>query len=261
MSSLKRRHQPRVPLTVYGGLRLQGANRDVWWRKAWIAWLETLNMGARLGRGRNYAQAGQVRSLNVSEGVLEARVQGVEVEAYHVAISMESLPREIVNPILASDLLLMAQLAVNALPIRFDQALRTQGVSLFPVGREQVVFRCSCKDWARPCKHIAAALCLFADAIASEPTLLLRFRGVEIAEVLPVCAPQVLSAQTLSTLPLSHDPLAVPRRLGTLPYWRGNEDLRKTLEGSYRRAAERALVALDTAAAELRTPADYGVWD
>ena len=114
------RHQPRIPLAVYGGLRLQGNNRDAWWRKAWIAWLERLQMGARLGRGRNYAQRGQVQTLEVLPGVLRAQVQGMEREPYRVEMRWEPLPCEPVEAVLRASPVFAAQLAANRLPVRLS---------------------------------------------------------------------------------------------------------------------------------------------
>ena len=256
MSRGASRHQPRIPLTVYGGLRLQGGNRDAWWRKAWIAWLERLQMGARLGRGRNYAQRGQVQALEVEPGMLRAQVQGMEREPYRVEMRWAPLPSDPVAAVLRASPVFAAQLAANRLPVAFDQAIRQLGFSLFPEGREGVTFRCTCRDWARPCKHLAAAFCLFADVIASEPQVLLRLRGISVAAAEADCTPTHLSERELLALRAVADAAAVPRRLGTLPYWRGEEDLRKTLEVAYRRAHERALTALETAAADLRFPDD-----
>jgi uncharacterized Zn finger protein len=38
--------------------------------------LESFEIGARLRRGRNYARKGQVLSIDVKKGVVEAPVQG-----------------------------------------------------------------------------------------------------------------------------------------------------------------------------------------
>ena len=41
-------------------------------------------------------------------------------------------------------------------------------------------FWCSCPDWSKPCKHIAAVLYLLGDVLVREPALLLRLRGVSL---------------------------------------------------------------------------------
>lgn len=252
----KKVYAPRLAKTVHGGLRPQGGHREAWWRKRWMEWLEGLHMGARLGRGRNYAQLGQIRSLTVEPGRLSAEVQGAEREPYALAVTMPTLEADAVGALLRERPFLAAQLVAHALPISFEEALHTLGASLFPRERKEVAFHCTCKDWARPCKHLAAALCLFADAIGADPQLLLRFRGLILPELPPDLTPQTLPEARILTLPPSTDATSVPRRLGSLPYWRGAEDFRKTLEGAYRRAHDKALAAFE-GLADLRFPEDY----
>lgn len=252
----KKSYAPRLAKTVHGGLRPQGGHREAWWRKRWMEWLEGLHMGARLGRGRNYAQLGQIRSLTVEPGRLAAEVQGAEREPYAVSVAMPPLDAVAVEAMLAERPFLAAQLVAHALPFAFEEALHAIGGSLFPTERREVTFHCTCKDWARPCKHLAAALCLFADAMGADPQLLLRFRGLVLPEPPPDLTPQVLPNARILALHPSSDAASVPRRLGTLPYWRGTEDFRKTLEGAYRRAHDKALTALE-GIADLRFPEDY----
>lgn len=251
----KRRFAPRLAKTVHGGLRTQSVSRAAWWRRPLIAWLEDLHLGARLGRGRNYAQQGQVRSLSVSPGLLQAEIQGAEARPYHVSVTMPLLDTDRVWARLREAPFLTAQLAAHTLPMAFVECLRRDGMELFPQTRQDMAFSCDCKDWARPCKHIAAALCLFADAIAADPHLFLRFRGLLFPEVPPRLEAQRLSREALLALYPIADAAAIPRRLGTLPYWRGTEDFRKTLEGAYRRAHTKTLTALE-APVDLRLPVD-----
>ncbi len=255
----KKLHPPRLAKTVTGGLRPQGGRRDAWWYKRWMAWLESLHMGARLGRGRNYAQLGQIRSLTVAPGSLTASVQGADNAPYQIAFQMEELDEACVRELLAAHPIYAAQLSAHTLPMALSELLTRHGQTLFPAGRKGVTFRCTCKDWARPCKHLAAALCLFADAMASDPALLFRFRGVILPEATPSHIPQLLPEEELLHLHPSTHVTSIPRRLGTLPYWRGSEDFRKTLETAYQRAHDRALVALDTLAADFRFPEDAPV--
>ncbi len=252
----KQSHPPRLAKTVRGGLRPQGGRRDAWWYKQWILWLESLHMGARLGRGRNYAQMGQIHSLTVAPGVIVADVQGANDAPYHVTFQMPLLEVEAVRQLLNAHPIYAAQLTAHNLPIALNELLARHGHRLFPVGKENIGFYCNCKDWARPCKHLAAALCLFADAMASDPLLLFRFRGIVLPEAAPTQLPQILPEEELLRLHPSPHVTAIPRRLGTLPYWRGTEDFRKTLETAYQRAHDRALTALDTLTADLRFPED-----
>ena len=249
-------HAPRLARAVHGGLRPQGGRREAWWRRRLLAWLESLRLGARLGRGRNYAQQGQIRALAVAPGRIEAEVQGAEAAPYHVRVEMAPLDAAAVGALLRERPLLAAQLAAHALPLAFDEALRQAGLNLLPEARRDLTLRCDCKDWARPCKHLAAVLCLFADATAADPALLLRFRGIEPPLPPDAAEPRVAPEAEVLRLHPSADAGAVPRRLGALPYWRGEEPFVKTLEGAYRRAQAKALAA-QTAAADFRFPEDF----
>ena len=249
-------YAPRLAKTVRGGLRPQGGRRDAWWRRNLLAWLESLHMGARLGRGRNYAQQGQIKSLTVSPGLIKAEVQGAEATPYHVRIEMPPLPQDAVWALLSAKPILAAQLAAHALPIAFAEALRQNGLTLLPETRRDLTLHCDCKDWARPCKHLAAVLCLFADATAADPALLLRFRGILFPETTANLTPRLLPETEILRLHPSADAAAIPRRLGALPYWRGDEPFSKTLESAYHRAQGKALAA-QTHAADLRFPEDY----
>ena len=249
-------YAPRLAKTVRGGLRPQGGRRDAWWRRNLLAWLESLHMGARLGRGRNYAQQGQIKSLTVSPGLIKAEVQGAEATPYHVRIEMPPLPQDAVWALLRAKPILAAQLAAHALPIAFAEALRQNGRTLLPETRRDLTLHCDCKDWARPCKHLAAVLCLFADATAADPALLLRFRGILFPETTANLTPRLLPETEILRLHPSADAAAIPRRLDALPYWRGDEPFSKTLESAYHRAQDKALAA-QTHAADLRFPEDY----
>jgi hypothetical protein len=57
------------------------------------------------------------------------------------------------------------------------------GVELLP-GAGEVGPRCSCPDWANPCKHAAAVVYLMADVLDTDPFALLLLRGRTRDEVL-----------------------------------------------------------------------------
>lgn len=243
--SKKNNYAPRYAHSVRGGLRPQCNNRDAWWRKRWITWMEEMQLGARLGRGRNYAQSGQVCQMEIAPGIISAEVQGANTTPYQLSIEMPVLDENLVWELLHDTPIYTAQVVARTLPISLVERLKQHNLKLFPETRQDVIFRCSCKDWTRPCKHLIAVLCLFADAIASDPLLLLRFRGIVFPESEPDLTPQALAPEALLRLHPTPDAASVPRRLGTLPYWRGSEDFRKTLEAAYHRAHLRAMTPPD----------------
>src|SRR5262249_61758546 len=61
------------PRAVEGGLKARstrGAIAQTWWSGRFIAVLESIIVGGRLERGRNYARRGQVLSMDVTAGPL-----------------------------------------------------------------------------------------------------------------------------------------------------------------------------------------------
>ena len=56
------------------------------------------------------------------------------------------------------------------------------GVELLP-GPGEVGPRCSCPDWADPCKHAAAVYYLLGAEFDRDPFLLLKLRGITRAEL------------------------------------------------------------------------------
>lgn len=53
--------------------------------------LEGFYLGPRLGRGRSYARAGQVLSIEIEKGRVSARVQGSRPRPYDVRIEMKTV--------------------------------------------------------------------------------------------------------------------------------------------------------------------------
>src|SRR5215207_2641078 len=79
---------------VRGGIKAQskrGGFGESWWAKRWIAVLESFDIGARLGRGRSYARSGQVLSIDVKSGRVDAKVQGSRPTPYAVTIEVAKL--------------------------------------------------------------------------------------------------------------------------------------------------------------------------
>ena len=80
------------PLRVEGGLRAQstrGAIGETWWSKRFLEVLESFALGSRLTRGKNYARAGQVLTLDVEPGAVRATVQGSRVKPYKVRVGLD----------------------------------------------------------------------------------------------------------------------------------------------------------------------------
>jgi hypothetical protein len=70
----------------------------------------------------------------------------------------------------------MAALLDGEMPPEVAEALATAKIDLLPVAGE-LQPRCSCPDWADPCKHSAAVCYLVADTLDADPFLLFLMRG------------------------------------------------------------------------------------
>lgn len=274
--SRKKKHALRTPLSVKGGIRAQSphsGNLRVWWSRRWTEVLENFRLGARLGRGRNYAVSGQVNSLTIEPGRVTASVQGSNKEPYASTIqfrAVEGATKEQIIQSLRQRPMWVARLLVSDLPFEVETLFREAACPFFPQRQNDLVSRCSCPDYANPCKHLAAIYYLLGEAISKNPLLLLELRGIRRQELLgesgepdeeevraagagpatvATDAPAVTReafygahrepftnfGQTVKAL--THAPLVY--RLGALPFWRGQERFIDTLEHLYARAATR----------------------
>lgn len=259
------KHYPlRVTRSAFG-IRAQDLRtlaRGTWWARRWIAALEAMRLGARFGRGRQYAVSGQVTDLVVEGAHVSALVVGSRPNPYRVTLDFtaaEGTARERITEAIRSQPMTLGRLLAGDLPVEAGELFRAEGVPLFPQAEPRgktpegkmiwdVVMRCSCPDWARPCKHMAAVLLLLGEEVARRPATLLALRGVDVEELVPPAAPeesiQVSAPEESVGLEKSGWRASAPanggallvRRLGPLPYWRGTARCVETLEKMQNRA-------------------------
>ncbi|MFN8465239.1 MAG: SWIM zinc finger family protein [Caldilineaceae bacterium] len=151
-----------------------------WWAQRWISALERVVNSGRLNRGRTYARAGQVLSLDEVGGVVKARVQGTRPQPYKVTIKLKPLSDrqwDKVIDALSGQALFAAQLLAGEMPQEIDAVFAAAGSSLFPSTEGELETECSCPDWANPCKHVAATHYILAEQLDEDPFLLFRLRG------------------------------------------------------------------------------------
>jgi uncharacterized Zn finger protein len=182
-SDYDRFYPPSTPREVVGGIKARSQRGDFarsWWAARWLQALELLMDVGRLSRGRSYARRGQVVSIQEAKGGVAARVQGSRATPYSVTIRLEPLSDaewERVLDALAGQARFAAQLLAGDMPQDIEQAFTAAGVSLFPARPDDLVTRCSCPDWANPCKHVAATHYILGEQFDEDPFLLFRLRG------------------------------------------------------------------------------------
>lgn len=152
-----------------------------WWGKAWVDALEQRARldPNRLPRGRTYARTGAVGELEVRAGEIVAEVQGSRTKPYKVTVRVRTYSEKEWNrtlAALASQVGHLAALLDGEMPPAVADDLAAAKIDLLP-GAGEVQPRCSCPDWAEPCKHSAAVCYLVADSLDADPFLLFLMRG------------------------------------------------------------------------------------
>lgn len=152
-----------------------------WWGAAWIDALEQRAQfdPSRLPRGRTYARQHRVGELVVRPGVVETRVQGSRATPYHVTLRVREFSADewaLVLEAIGGRAAHAAALLDGELLPEVLEDVRTWGVNLLP-GPGELTPRCSCPDWAVPCKHASAVCYLVANVLDEDPFELFHLRG------------------------------------------------------------------------------------
>ena len=189
----KKRYPVRIPRYATG-IRAQesrtGSARS-WWAKEWSRRLEAMGLKGRLGRGKNYALSGQVVSMDIEGSRVTAKVQGTRENPYEVTILFRApagASRARLVRAICSEPMLVARLLADDLPTEIGLLFRAEGYDLFPggklgPGKYDMTTKCSCPDYANPCKHAAAALLILGEEIVRRPMTLLELRGISMEDL------------------------------------------------------------------------------
>jgi uncharacterized Zn finger protein len=150
------------------------------WGEAWCDNLERYSDYAnRLPRGRTYVRNGSVVDLQVGPGRVTALVSGSTM--YDVKVTVGPVPRSRWSAI-CKDCSGAIDSLVELLQGRFSKGVMTrlceQKTGLFPSPKD-IIFTCSCADWASMCKHVAAVLYGIGARLDHQPELLFTLRKVD----------------------------------------------------------------------------------
>jgi len=161
---------------------------NTWWGKRWLESLEKIDDTNRLSRGKRYARNDSVLEILIGKkGVVKAKVQGTRIKPYNITIKLEIWTEKQKQTILSliserSDL--NSQLITGQIPASLEEELEETGVSIFPRSWNEIEAKCSCPDWANPCKHLAAVYYMIANEIDKEPFLLFEMHGLKKDEII-----------------------------------------------------------------------------
>jgi uncharacterized Zn finger protein len=283
-----RRRKPSLPREAKGGIKAQskrGTFGESWWTRRWIAVLESFNIGARLGRGRSYARRGQVLSIEIDKGKVSGKVQGSRPKPYDVKLQVKTLSAsdwQKLTKVLSRQAIFSAKLLMGEMPLDIEKVFKEAALSLFPDKLKDLKTDCSCPDWSNPCKHIAAVYYLLAEEFDRDPFLIFKLRGMNREDLTVMLSRtgkkttlrkakpkqesqnedekaltsdiskfwngEAISDDIFGEVRIPPIPAALPKRLGSFPFWRGEERFLDTMESIYAKASP---VGLSTFLGEL----------
>jgi uncharacterized Zn finger protein len=179
-AEMKRRGVTLQPVVIEGR-RIA----STFWGRAWCEHLESFgDYVNRRPRGRTYVRNGSVLHLEIERGTISARVQGSRL--YEVRVSIEPLsPRKWkkIKERCTGQIGSMLDLLRGRLSDQVMRVVTDRKDGLFP-GPRDIRMQCSCPDWARMCKHIAAVLYGAGARLDAKPELLFLLRGVDPDELI-----------------------------------------------------------------------------
>jgi uncharacterized Zn finger protein len=151
-----------------------------WWARRWMGALDGFGWSGRLARGRSYARNGRVLDIEISPGLVRARVKGSRPTAYRIEMAFETFGESVwdrVIGVLARQAIYVAKMLAGDLPADVVHLCEIAEAPLFPDHPDDISMSCSCPDWAVPCKHVAAVHYALAAELDRDPFLLFRLRG------------------------------------------------------------------------------------
>ncbi|WP_295354264.1 DEAD/DEAH box helicase [uncultured Succinivibrio sp.] len=156
-----------------------------WWGERWLNALTGIDEENRIPRGLSYANSDKVYALNpdINRGVIKARVKGNYDPFYSVKIELPqftSQERKALLDAIAKSPVILAKLSARELAPEIEEEASKLGINIFPRKWDDLKFKCSCPDYAVPCKHIAAVIYKFSQEIDANPFILFELKGLDI---------------------------------------------------------------------------------
>lgn len=192
MKSLQKKGLDLQPVTI-NGRKIASS----FWGDAWCEHLESFSdFENRLPRGRTYVRNGSVCHLAVAKGQIKAMVSGSSL--YNIEVSITTLPDPkwvAIKGRCSGQIGSLLELLQGQLSDHVMQVVTDRAEGLFPLPGE-MAFRCSCPDWARMCKHVAAVLYGIGSRLDTQPELLFTLRGVNHEELIGADAEKALASAT-----------------------------------------------------------------
>ena len=154
-----------------------------WWGEQWLNALAHIDYSNRLPRGRSYARNDYVKTINIKDNTVKAKVKGSRRTPYSIEINVPKFikkQKDIIINIIKNNPLLLSQLLNRELPPELDNIAQKNNINIFPSSWEDLDMNCSCPDWAVPCKHIASVIYIISTEIDKNPFIVFQLHGLNI---------------------------------------------------------------------------------
>ena len=158
-----------------------------WWGSEWLKALTHIDYANRIPRGSAYARKGAVRSIEVKGNVIFAKVSGSRPTPYKVTIKVPTFSQTAIDRLmekLMQQPALISKLLNRELDPEVLQICKHLGLPVFPNRWNDLEMKCTCPDWAVPCKHLAAVIYMMSREIDNDPFLVFSMHGVDLFEEL-----------------------------------------------------------------------------
>jgi uncharacterized Zn finger protein len=240
--------QPRRaehPRRVHHGIRLRRkASMEglPWWAHAWFKGMESGFSELVRIEGLQYAQSGQVVTMEIVPGTARMKVHGRATRPYECSMTFHAWTSEHWTAVIAAmslEAIHSARLLTGELPQGAERLVSGLGLRLFPAGLRAAdpIVECACKE-AKPCKHLHAASCVLAERIEVDPLVLFTLRGLSGERLLERI--QEHRALTSRGVQSAHNPPPVAQHPPELPpmtellhdFWRPGRALMGLDEGT-----------------------------
>lgn len=225
-----------------------------WWGDRFIQALEEFTDDNRLKRGRSYASGGKVKSFEIEQNQITARVRGsvnpyfgvYKEPTYNIEIKITPIAKikwkQAIDKI-SSKASIVSRLLLNEVPENIEDTFSELGLHLLPHSRKDFKTSCSCPDYANPCKHIAGVYYLVASQLDRDPFLLFELRGLSKTELQEKLAASPLGKALSSQLNTEEIPIetstslypkvekkVITQKPNPKEFWLGKKRLPQTIE-------------------------------
>ena len=161
-----------------------------WWGEKFLDVLEISMDSGRLKRGRSYAGPNRLISFEINNFRVKATVRGnvnpyfgvYKEPRYSVNVRLKTFSKEKWNEIIkqmCENAAVISQLLMNQMPENIENVFQESNCYLLPRERQDLIEKCSCPDYASPCKHVAGVYYKMASLLDRDPLLLFQLRGMK----------------------------------------------------------------------------------